>query len=309
MIREYIELLGLDIEYRIVFIDNEPINNDYILYRFHVVPENLNKYIGVRIIGFRGVVKKIMFVFDKELTSIIDPSRYKKSINIDYDEIVRREGRPEGQRYIPDFIVYRSLGQPRIDLDKWFLEITGLVEKLTRYRYEDLLNMGLTWIIRDFHCVTGWSIGNVVFDGIPVKKLVEDVKIKPEAKWVYVIGLDGYLTSIPLKDFMVDDALIVLKINGRELSIEQGFQARLFIPHLYGWKGVFRFSSIGEHSVSRMVDSPIILSVEDAVKVRLRTFYVSRPAPTNYEEYFIAEVRSVVENISFNTVNNYILTQ
>jgi DMSO/TMAO reductase YedYZ molybdopterin-dependent catalytic subunit len=47
---------------------------------------------------------------------------------------------------------------------------------------------------------------------------------------------DGYTAPVPLEDAMVEDSLIALKMNGKPLAIEQGFPARPFIPHLYGWK-------------------------------------------------------------------------
>jgi DMSO/TMAO reductase YedYZ molybdopterin-dependent catalytic subunit len=47
---------------------------------------------------------------------------------------------------------------------------------------------------------------------------------------------DGYTAPVPLEDAMVENSLISFKMNGKPISIEQGFPARPFIPHLYGWK-------------------------------------------------------------------------
>jgi DMSO/TMAO reductase YedYZ molybdopterin-dependent catalytic subunit len=39
-----------------------------------------------------------------------------------------------------------------------------------------------------------------------------------------------------MEDAVVEDSLIALKMNGDPIPAEQGFPARPFIPHLYGWK-------------------------------------------------------------------------
>jgi len=84
----------------------------------------------------------------------------------------------------------------------------------------------------------------VTWEGIPLKHLAYKAKMLPEAKWVYVYALDEYSTIIPLEDFISEDGLLVLKINRKPLTLEQGFPARIFTPHLYGWKGAKRVSTI-----------------------------------------------------------------
>lgn len=97
--------------------------------------------------------------------------------------------------------------------------------------------MPMRTIISDFHCVTGWSVKKVKWEGVPLRWLTLKAEVLSKAKWVYVYSLDGYTTIIPLEDFMNKDSLLVLRINDNVLSLEQGFPARIFIPHLYGWKG------------------------------------------------------------------------
>ena len=59
-----------------------------------------------------------------------------------------------------------------------------------------------------------------------------------EVKWAYVYGLDGYTAIIPIEDFISNDSILTLKINGKPLTLEQGFPARVFVSHLYRWKSV-----------------------------------------------------------------------
>ncbi|MGC8974961.1 MAG: sulfite oxidase-like oxidoreductase [Thermoprotei archaeon] len=146
------------------------------------------------------------------------------------------ESLPPGQRAIPNFIIYRILGQPEVDISSWRLRIEGDVGKLSTYTYEDLLRMTDTSYTSDFHCVTGWSVKNVKWEGVSLRRLVMEAQPLKNVKWVYVESLDKYTTVVPYEDFIDERSLLVLRINGRPLSLEQGFPARIFIPYLYGWK-------------------------------------------------------------------------
>jgi DMSO/TMAO reductase YedYZ molybdopterin-dependent catalytic subunit len=143
---------------------------------------------------------------------------------------------PPGQKYIPKFIIYAEFGIPKIDLESYRLIVEGLVEKRLELTYDELKLMIDTEYVSDFHCVTGWSIKDVRWRGISFSRIIDRAKPLPEARYVYAVSLDGYTTTIDLEDLKNDKAIIVLEINDKPLSVEQGFPARLFVPHLYGWK-------------------------------------------------------------------------
>jgi len=85
-------------------------------------------------------------------------------------------------------------------------------------------------------CVTKWSIEKPLWEGVPIKYLADGAGVKPEAKWVMFHCADGYTAPIPVEDALLGDSIVAVKMNGRPLSAEQGFPARPFMPHLYGWK-------------------------------------------------------------------------
>jgi DMSO/TMAO reductase YedYZ molybdopterin-dependent catalytic subunit len=85
-------------------------------------------------------------------------------------------------------------------------------------------------------CVTSWSIEKPLWEGVPIKYLADAAGVKPEASWVMFHCYDGYTAPIPVEDALMEDSIVALKMNGRPLSAEQGFPARPFMPHLYGWK-------------------------------------------------------------------------
>jgi len=228
-------IIDLNIVGNIVFIGNEPIGENYILYRFRMFLKNRSEYVGVRVVVENNTIYSITFVIGKDVP-YRRVSRKFEEPKLTMKSLISGKV-PQGQRYIPNFIIYRVLGQPKVDIEKWKLTIEGYVKRKLEYSYNELLNMEHTRLTADFHCVTGWSVRNIVWEGIQLKKLVGENNVLPNAKWVYVESLDEYIVVIPIADFLNEKSMLVLKINGKILSLEQGFPARIFIPHLYGWKG------------------------------------------------------------------------
>jgi len=105
-----------------------------------------------------------------------------------------------GQYFIPDFIIYRILGQPQIEPREWRLVIDGQVENKLELTLEELEkyprkkdNHRLLLRHRLEHkedCMGRCIIGNHS----------RKAKPKPLARWLYVESLDGHTTIIPLQD-------------------------------------------------------------------------------------------------------------
>jgi len=143
---------------------------------------------------------------------------------------------PPGQTFAKRWAIYAALGVPEIKLDTWRLSTKGLVEKELSLSFDDLRKLPQIQLKRDFHCVTSWSISDVVWEGVPFRALVKLTGVKSDAQWVMFHCADSYTAPVPLEDAMVEDSLIAFKMNGKPIPIQQGFPARPFIPQLYGWK-------------------------------------------------------------------------
>jgi DMSO/TMAO reductase YedYZ molybdopterin-dependent catalytic subunit len=144
---------------------------------------------------------------------------------------------PPGQRYVRGFIIYAALGLPEVDIESYRLRVTGSVDKELEFSYEALLNNPVKTTYRsDFHCVTKWSVRDVLWEGIPVRWFAEQAGVKNGAAWVFFRCLDGYMAPVPIEDALSEKAIVVLKMNGEPLKLENGYPCRAFIPHLYGWK-------------------------------------------------------------------------
>jgi DMSO/TMAO reductase YedYZ molybdopterin-dependent catalytic subunit len=143
---------------------------------------------------------------------------------------------PPGQSFARRWAIYAALGVPTLDLKTWRLSTKGLVEKPLVMSFSELEKLPQVKLTRDFHCVTTWSIRDVVWEGVSFRELVNLTSVKKEAQWVMFHSADGYTAPVPLEDATAEDSLIALKMNAKPIPIQQGFPARPFIPHLYGWK-------------------------------------------------------------------------
>lgn len=227
------------LESKIEYESSETIGYTHTLHRFRAFIDE-NKYVGIRaVLRSTSVIRLILTIPEKLELSLVAPlENYNPEHELGKEKTLARFSNvsPPGQVYVDIPIVYAIMGVPRIDLSRWILEVNGEVEKPIRFSINDLYEMGVTEVNTSFHCVTGWSVGELSFTGVPTSRIVEYVKPHETVKWVYVESLDGYSTVIPYKDFMSNKALIALEMNGKPLDILHGYPARLVIPHLYGWK-------------------------------------------------------------------------
>jgi len=144
---------------------------------------------------------------------------------------------PPGQRLVTNFPVLDLGIRPDLSLETWELKIHGKIEKTVTLNWNQFLALPQCRDTSDFHCVTTWSQYDMVWEGVPFFALVELVKPKPEAAFVYFKSYDGYTVNNPLEVCLDDDVLIAHKWNGAPLTIEHGGPARVIIPKRYAWKG------------------------------------------------------------------------
>ena len=143
---------------------------------------------------------------------------------------------PKGQFYSRNWILYSALGQPEVDIKSYRLRISGNVENPFSLTYEQLKEKATVEYTSDFHCVTKWSIKDVRWKGVSLRALLEEARPKGDSEWVVFLCLDGYSAPVQLEDALDERAIIAIEMNEKPLRPEQGFPARPFIPHLYGWK-------------------------------------------------------------------------
>lgn len=151
----------------------------------------------------------------------------------------RRQTRiPPGQSRTKKWPVLDASGTPPLSLDKWRLQIDGLISHPIFLTFPELEALPRVKVFSDFHCVTRWSrLGNL-WHGVSTREIVKLAGgLRSDAKFVLAHGLDhGWTTNLPLGDFLAEDALIALTHDGQPISADHGGPARLIIPSLYAWK-------------------------------------------------------------------------
>lgn len=132
------------------------------------------------------------------------------------------------------------------------LMIHGLVDKPLIFTMDDIkrfprvnrihflecaANSGMEWRGAQLNgCqFTHGMIHNVMYTGVPLKVLLEQAGLKPNAKWLMLEGADaaGMNRSLPIEKAL-NDVMIAFAMNGEALRPEQGYPLRAVIP---GWEG------------------------------------------------------------------------
>ncbi|WHZ24824.1 MAG: hypothetical protein OJF47_003936 [Nitrospira sp.] len=135
---------------------------------------------------------------------------------------------------------YRSPSTIRVH--DWLLSVKGLVERPSRFTYEELLAKPTVSQIVTLECVgntvAGEFIGTAEWTGISLRGLLEDAGIHASGHDVVFRAADGFSDSIRLDRAMADDVLMAHGMNGVPLPQGHGFPVRIIVPGCYGMKSV-----------------------------------------------------------------------
>jgi DMSO/TMAO reductase YedYZ molybdopterin-dependent catalytic subunit len=143
---------------------------------------------------------------------------------------------PPGQIVTRKWPVLHYGTVPTFDAAAWRFRISGLVERPAELTWSELQALPRQETLCDIHCVTRWSRYDNVFEGVPVRTLLERAGVRPEARYALVHAEHGYTTNLPLEDLDRAENLLALSHNGEPLPAEHGGPVRLLVPHLYFWK-------------------------------------------------------------------------
>ncbi|MCS7069759.1 MAG: sulfite oxidase-like oxidoreductase [Meiothermus sp.] len=143
---------------------------------------------------------------------------------------------PPGQVLTEKFPVLTYGPTPSLRPEEVRLEIYGQVEEPKTLSWADLQNLPQSHLTADFHCVTRWSKLDVQWGGIRIPDLMQQVRLKPQARAVLVHCYGGYTTNLTLDDFLREQNLLAHTLFGQPLPRDHGGPLRLVVPHLYAWK-------------------------------------------------------------------------
>jgi DMSO/TMAO reductase YedYZ molybdopterin-dependent catalytic subunit len=134
--------------------------------------------------------------------------------------------------------------------EPYVLVVDGLVKKKMAFSYGDLKALPQVGQTSDFHCVEGWSVRDVQWEGIRLGEIVKKAGPKPEARYAVFHalgttssrpdGLDHYVESLPLSTLLdgKKECLLALGMDGRPLTDAHGAPLRLVSPYDLGYKSI-----------------------------------------------------------------------
>jgi hypothetical protein len=132
-----------------------------------------------------------------------------------------------------------SSPMPTFDPATFELKVSGLVERPMTLRWTEVLQLPQTRHTADFHCVTGWSVMDVHWEGIAPRDIIDLVKPKRHAGFVSMVSAEEpYVDQVTLDQFLAPGNLLAHRMDGKPLTREHGAPLRMVIPAMYGYKGV-----------------------------------------------------------------------
>ena len=128
-------------------------------------------------------------------------------------------------------------GIQNIDINKYKLQITGLVDNPKSFVYDQILQLPKYEKVVDLNCVEGWS-AKILWEGVKVSDIIDSVKPQNSANTIIFYAQDGYTTSLPLDYIKNDNILLAYKMNGLVLSPAKGFPFQLVAEQKWGYKWI-----------------------------------------------------------------------
>ena len=133
-----------------------------------------------------------------------------------------------------------NLTVPRVNADRWKLEIDGMVDKPLTITYRDLMAMPMVERDITLTCVSnevgGGYVGAARWQGVRLADLLDRVGVQPGADQLLSTAVDGFQIGTPMEVVRDGrDAMIAVGMNGAPLPAIHGFPARMVTPGLYGF--------------------------------------------------------------------------
>jgi len=158
------------------------------------------------------------------------------------------------QSKLTEFTEYTADPQQIADvLANWTLRVDGMVSSPFTLSFADTIARARTNLDVDFHCVTGWSVYDVPWNGIHLSDLFAQAGVDAGASHVTFHTLtDIYNESLPLDVALEPKTIIAYGVDGLTLPLAHGFPMRLIIPRMEAYKSakyVYRVE-LTDHAVS-----------------------------------------------------------
>jgi DMSO/TMAO reductase YedYZ molybdopterin-dependent catalytic subunit len=152
---------------------------------------------------------------------------------------------------------------PGVEHGTWNLELGGLVERPLALSLEDIRSRPAVRMPVTMECAGNgralldprpvsqpWlveAIGTAEWTGTPLRGVLEDAGIRPNAIELVFTGLDqgvqgdiphAYERSLTIEEALHEEVILAYEMNGRPLEPQHGYPLRLIVPGWYGMTSV-----------------------------------------------------------------------
>jgi DMSO/TMAO reductase YedYZ molybdopterin-dependent catalytic subunit len=136
-----------------------------------------------------------------------------------------------------DFRENSIKGPQYINISDYQLEIVGRLSHPKNYTYDELIKRQGYEKVVTLHCVEGWDV-TILWKGILVKDLLDDVKPTTDANTVIFYAYDGYSVNFPLDFFKKNTILMAYEMNNVTLPPQEGYPFILVAEDKWGYKWI-----------------------------------------------------------------------
>ncbi len=165
------------------------------------------------------------------------------------------------------FFVRNHSGVPEVDLQRYRLSVTGMVQFPLDLSLDELrATFPVSTVIATLQCaghrrkelaalqpIPGeipWgadAMSTAIWRGVPLREVLLAAGIGPEVRHVAFLGLDtivrggepfGFGGSIPIEKAMSAETLLAYEMNGEPLPLLHGFPLRAIVPGYIGARSV-----------------------------------------------------------------------
>jgi hypothetical protein len=121
----------------------------------------------------------------------------------------------------------------------WVLVVDGLVVDRLQFDLTAWRALPRTQETRTFHCVEGWSVDHLGWEGVRVADVLNLAKPQAGARFITFHAYGGtYVDSLPLAQAQAPETLLADSLDGAPLPRPHGGPLRLVIPSQLGYKNV-----------------------------------------------------------------------
>jgi len=143
------------------------------------------------------------------------------------------------------YLIDTAISSPRINRDRWTLNIKGAVDNPIELSYDDLLSLPMREADITLSCISnevgGGLVSNARWTGVLLTDVLEEAgrsrdKIGSSSEQLVGRSVDDWTSGFPA-DLAFDgrEALVAFGMNGDELPLKHGYPVRLVVAGLYGY--------------------------------------------------------------------------